>query len=439
MNVGILIKYIILLNSILLSWVMIWASDNIYLHIFSMVLLCIVAVWLAGFDLLHPYFWMSTVFTAYSIGYPVLYAMGEYSTYGYSKELMYLQWLALSSFLIVLTPKQVKYLHFDSFGKGKSLTMTNGVFNAFLVIIIIAVIFINLGGYTGKAEIYSSNNIFYNIVFSAVYIVHVLYVYFLIESFSFNKRVNNTLIIKTGISLGLITAFSGERDILFTFIVISILSLYAFKIIRKRHLILLGPLSLISIPLSNIYKYYLLTGVTSGSSLSVASFFQGEFVSASRNIMVLLNNKILTNGIFNGSTLIHDAIRAIAPSTSFSSVAWYKQQFFSWHSVGYGFTLVGEGYINWGYLGVVVVFVIVGLFVKFIYYKSNNNLYTLTIYISTIPLCLYGIRADLANIFSPFVKHILFSIFIIYFLDKIVLKKNRKLHDKNSVGTSNAF
>ena len=180
-----------------------------------------------------------------------------------------------------------------------------------------------------------------------------------------------------------------------------------------------------------MYKYYFLSGAISDSiSLKfkdlILQFLDGEFISASRNLQVLINNKEYTESLFNGYGILNDFKRIFFKS-EFSHGNWFQNTFFSYSKTGYGFTLVGEGYVNLGYFGVILVFVIIGLFIRIIYRKASRNIYFLSIYIYTIPLYMYAIRADLANIFSQFIKHLILSIFIIYVLELVSYSKYRKI------------
>ncbi|HDR8073367.1 TPA: oligosaccharide repeat unit polymerase, partial [Bacillus cereus] len=282
-----------------------------------------------------------------------------------------------------------------------------------------------------KLDIYESGNIINIIAFRAVLLLIILYIYRLTEKFLFNNQIDTGLIIKTGIVIMLMVIFSGERDILFRYVVITGLILYYFKIIKNIHLPLLIPVAVIAMPLTHVYKYYFLDGTTRVSSLDANTniffeFLSGEFVTASRNLQVLINNSSMTEGLYNGYTILNATLRTLFLDTDFSLISWYNDTFFpQLTKTGYGFTLVGEGYVNWGYWGIVIVFSIFGLFIKLLYKKSNKNIYYFTIYIYTIPIYMYSIRADLTNIFSPFVKQLLFSMLLIYIFNRIMIRSKK--------------
>src|SRR5690625_3422385 len=139
------VKYVILYFSIVVTGLMLWfsSSNSINMHILAMLLLCIAAITISEFNLIHPYFWFSVIFTLYSLGYPILYKFDYVLSYGYSKELIVLQWIALISFLLVVSPKKVA-------NTIRLKTQTNSLFNKqainilSVILIIMAVIITSL-------------------------------------------------------------------------------------------------------------------------------------------------------------------------------------------------------------------------------------------------------------------------------------------------------
>lgn len=416
----ILSKYILLFTFIFLSGLFICFNTNIKLHICGMILLCAGAIVTSNFDLMHPYCWFSIVFTLYSISYPIAYLGGIYGwKYGYSSELMLLQWVALVVFLLFVSPKKTYKL------TNNKITRKNNIFNKILytilsVYVYIAIISIVRSGFATKGEIYTMGGLFYAAAFRAALMLTIVFMYILIQKLVYKGKFDIRLIIFTGIPLCLLTLFSGERDIAFRYIVVTLFIAYYFKYIRNIHIILLSPLCIVLLVFSAKYKYYFISGTLGTGDITINNIFYhfltSEFTSASRNLQILINHKTVTNGIFKGYTFINDFLRAIFIDTGFGCVDWFKNTFFENSPTGPGFTLVGEGYINGGYLGIVFLFIIIALLISYLYKKSSKNIYWLTIYVYTIPLYMYAIRADLSNIISPFIKHLLISMGIIYIL-----------------------
>ncbi|HDR8218360.1 TPA: hypothetical protein QC102_002799, partial [Bacillus cereus] len=150
------VKYLMLISFILLSGILVlFSSDPVY-QIYGMVLLCIGAIIISGFDLIHPYFWYSTIFTLYSISYPILYINEKNTLYGLSNQLMIMQWLALVVFLIIVTPTKVSRLTTLNF---RRVSLLNKRLYQFLsILIVLSVINITRSGFSTKLDIYESGN-----------------------------------------------------------------------------------------------------------------------------------------------------------------------------------------------------------------------------------------------------------------------------------------
>ena len=283
------IKYFKLILFIIITGSMLWISspNNIVVHILAMIILCISAIWIADFDLIHPYCWYSIAFTLYSVSYPILYVVGIKTEFGYSKEVIVLEWIALTVFLLIVSPKK------NVRGKNESLyksnTLNEHVINIIWCLLVVAALVIKKGGYGNKKEIYSSNNIFLNIAFYLAIIFTIMYMYELINNIVKFKKVNIKLIVKVGSAILFMTMFSGERDLLFRFLAVTVLVLYVFKKINNLHLIMMIPFVMCMLPLSHIYKYYFLTGTITSTKVFnfntlLFDFLNGEFISASKNL-----------------------------------------------------------------------------------------------------------------------------------------------------------
>lgn len=217
-------------------------------------------------------------------------------------------------------------------------------------------------------------------------------------------------------------------------LVITGLILLYFKKINKRQILILGLVGIALIPISSIYKYYFLTGETMGelqigdARFLFSEILRGEFESASRNLQVLISNKSVSRAVMGGQTIISDILRIFGYAPN-SSIVWFQNRFFSSEAAGQGFTLIGEGYINFGYFGVVLVYAITALILRIIYKNSNKNLFNLFVYFCSIPIFIYANRADLANIFTPLVRQVLTVFIVVY----IFSSKSKKLKATGSM------
>lgn len=143
-------------------------------------------------------------------------------------------------------------------------------------------------------------------------------------------------------------------------------------------------------------------------------------------MQILLNHEEEVKNIFSYTQVLKDIKRIFIGSTE-STLGWFNDKFFSYTKTKYGFTLVGEGYVIGGILGIVVIFLIIGVLIRFLYHMSSKNIYYKTLYICSIPRIIYAIRADLTNIFSPILKHIILTLLVIFIVQKLFIYKSYNL------------
>lgn len=427
--------YLILFCFIIASGSLLLLSNNVILNIIALIILVFGAMYVVGFDLVHPYVWFSFVYLLYSISYPILYLNGiMYDLNTYTKSLMFSQWLALVFFLLAVSPSKVDYSKLKNI--RTNLISSKFVYIVIAVILIITIYEFSTGGYTHKKDIYSES-VLASIGFRAALVFLVIYAINLSITALEKEKLDFKQIILTFSLIFLLVFFSGERDYLIRFFVISMFIYYV--LIKKSKLsieiIILGIFSLISIPILAKYKYFGLTGERMTSEYNFfISFITSEFQSASKNLQIILLDES-SKGLFNGLTFVSAIIRSlyldiILGFERISSVAWYNETYFTEGRAGQGFTLVGDGYINFGYIGIIALFIFIGILIRFIYSISNKGVYYFVFYILTIPVFMYGIRADLANILSPIIKHNILTFLFIKIILEIIygkhIEKNKK-------------
>lgn len=411
---------------ILVSGVLLYLSNSVVGDLLAFIFLIIGGMSIVKFDLAHPYVWYSFVFMLYSISYPILYLNNmTYDIYIYTDELMFSQWLAMVTFFLVIGPNRIS---FSKLNKTKFKMIPSKKFFLILSAFLILTIFeTSTGGYTHKNEIYSNGSFLVSMGFRIALIFLVLYALNLSIYSIRNNKLDYKLGIFAGIIMFLMFFFSGERDLLIRFFV---LSLFIYYIIIKKsklnkEIIILGLGSLSLIPILSRFKYFGLTGETTEKNMNfILEFLNSDFQSASKNLQILLLDDSV-KGTFGGTTFLSAIIRSINLDKlpwidTISSMQWYNERYFAINRAGQGFTVVGDGYINFGYLGIILFFIFIGILIKVIYTKSNKNIYFFIYYIMSIPVFMYSIRADLANLLSPLVKQNLIVIVAVKFLIDIV-------------------
>jgi oligosaccharide repeat unit polymerase len=156
-----------------------------------------------------------------------------------------------------------------------------------------------------------------------------------------------------------------------------------------------------------------------GNSI-IEDILSSEFSAASKNLNELLNHRELWSP-FYGETFLWDI--QVVLGTGFSPGAWYNKTFFPSlvnRGGGNGFTIVGEGYINFGIFGVILVFSFLSILLKYIHSYATKNIIWLTIYIASLPIFMYMIRGDLATLFTQVIKHIVIPLLILFIVKHII-------------------
>lgn len=218
----------------------------------------------------------------------------------------------------------------------------------------------------------------------------------------------------------------GQRDFIFRYIIGVVLILYGFNIFRKWVVYVLGFLMVMAIPLMSMVKSYALSGrLLDLEENLVISILSGEFRSAGRNMDTLLSRASEWEYQY-GETIITDILRGIVPAPIYrfeNPTNWFRNELhpeLASKGMGPGFSLAGEGFINFGYIGVVVWFLVVSVIVVYLYKYRKSSLPLYITYISSIPIFIYSLRADLANILSPLLKHVVVPLFMLWGLSSIV-------------------
>lgn len=425
-------QYLILLLTFLISLLCILVSDNIDIHIASFLFFCIVQIAVVNFDLFHPYCWFTSFFALYSCGFPIIISLGFSSRSYYTKEVMVYQLIALFVFLWVVGTR--------SLGNNKiqinQFNIDIGIFNKFiyyslLIIIFITGIYVYRSGFGGKGEIYEQGNLILNLFFKLPLVFALLSTITLITQYSKTKKVPMYTILFSGIALGTITIFSGERDFIFRYVLMTLLAFWFLRIIELKHFVIIGPLLAASIPLSVTYKYYFTQGTTAVRALSTQNFlyslFYGEFESASCNLQIILNDSERTRGLVGVFQILKDIASAFYSGIQ-STNSLFNQYYYTFSkNVQYGFSLVGEGYLIGGVLGVILLFIIVGLITKYFYLYSTKNVFFLGGYIYYITVVIYSIRGDFSVITSALSKQIGLVLLILYLLNRFARKDTQGL------------
>lgn len=436
-NENILGRWILIQFEILFTGILIFLSTDIWILILAISFMCIFSMFVVRLDILHPYTWLSPFYLLYSISNPILILTGEVVIPGYSKlyETMILQWLAFVTLIIVISPKTIK-LNLD-------LTMLKWTEKSSKIAIIfssiasgIFLIYVIANGFQSKYQVQLNKSLlsYFLIGYLVFTVSSACYLAFV---FSLKRKIPYLFVMFSVIWTFMAVIFFGERDIFLRQIwMLFFIYYYFYKKIDKKWIALYGVTGIFSIQSLAALKNFAMRGAVHSYEYSAwyMRIFNSEFNAAARNLQTMLIG--FDNWHFWwGQTLLVSVGRIFLPKFIFggfaeSATSLFNSFFFPSlvaRGGGRGFSLVGEGYMNFGITGVIIWFVLLGLFLKHIYRKANNNVMWFIIYILTMPLVIYVLRADFTNLLSQFAKYIFIPVFFIIKLPNIMHQNESKL------------
>jgi len=228
--------------------------------------------------------------------------------------------------------------------------------------------------------------------------------------------------------------FNGERDVLFKLVLVYLIVFFdkkRFPVLFPSFLIIL--FAIFIVPSSQYFKSFFLNGEINFSRVGLDLLFSNEFTSAGKNLYSLVYFGVEQKFSFFYS----DIMRAFTPSFFFSEIdvqssgAWFNNTFrvvndFSGTS-GWGFTIVGNGYLVGGYSGVFCIMTIYAFVLSVFYNIRFKNIYLYVFYLLLFLVAIYVIRADLANYFSQAFKISGLVVVTIYFADCFLVKSSKRL------------
>jgi oligosaccharide repeat unit polymerase len=420
------IRWGVLLLGIYISGGIILGVSEPWAGVIGLALLTGTALIVTRLDILHPYTWFSPFFFLYSASVPALIWMGVRPDIGSLQETVLMEWIALSVFLVVVGPSQ-KQMRISPASVNNVNAPSWFLFILSLGTSALYLIHLWSSGLTSKFEIALSSDLILHLdsIFSVLTLVFAV----LLAKFLIHKRFPWMLILFT---IGwMVFAFflSGERDFVFkTLWVTLFLVVLLYRRISRVALVAMAICGLILVPILGDLKNILLReGPVSIHIPNPANLlFADEFVSASENLQLLIQKSPLP--FYPGETLLWDLEQTFLPGFLFRSgpapTTQFNLLFFPEvfeQGGGRGFTLVGEGYMNFGAVGVALWYLLLGLFVRYLYSKGSCNFMWLIIYIVSMPIIVYATRADFSNILSPFIKHMVLPVIVILIGERLVI------------------
>lgn len=388
------------------------------------------------YGILHPISWFSPFMLLYSISYPLfIWTSGGTSsqldiviplcmaTYvGFIMPIAFLSPFRILVPAITIDPKIIRKLIFIS-----------------IVLCILLVLYVIVLGVASKREfidITRASGV--GSAFLAFTLLSVFYaVYLLIKvqriARGVRSRLGDAVVLGVAVFAILLIGYgaTGERDYMFRSILLVMLILFSVKYHAKfRYYYLLGSvfILILVLPATQSAKAFLISSSVSGAVFEVENIWKTEFASAGRNLLYLMERGV---NDYHGETFIWDVKRAlnfIFPD-QLSTGMWFNQTlrtFFGDEGTsGWGFSLVAEGYINFGLIGPPILFLFLGLLSSGMYSHAARSQLKFIFYLCSIPVIIYVLRADLANYISLIFKINGFIVLVFYIASKFGSQSSR--------------
>lgn len=429
-----ILKFIFMILMLTLFSTIMTYTQNLYLCISLFYIMGFICIVIVNFDVAHPYTWFNPFFILYSTSNALLIITNSVNSVGAYKlkESLFISWIAYCIFIIVITPKRY-FFNVDKSRFNKSIFVTKMIYWGSVIGIMLMCFDVVRSGAINKADIKLEKSLLFTLGIYSIQIFTFSFIILITDKLNKKEKFDKKFILFQ-LFIALVVIFiAGERDFFMRLILI-LLIMYSL-LIRKIpgiKLMIYGFIGMISLSIfQNLKNIFLKKQIESvGSSNVLESILGGEFASAGRNLQILVQNGM--DSIFINNNTFFTDIKFTFTNLPFingdvvTPTSWFNNTFYFDYvqrGGGKGFSLIGEGYINGGYLGVAVWFIILALIVRYVYKKSTRNYVWFVAYLLIIPLSIYCLRADFAIYFSHILKYIVIPLSILIVYDNV---KNNK-------------
>ena len=248
----------------------------------------------------------------------------------------------------------------------------------------------------------------------------------LVSLYFFKKRIgNNRLLELFFVLLALLTAFpTGMARYQFAALYIPIFMLYSSTFRKNINFVLFLSLGLVFIfPMINIFRY-VYEGFDFSNVLNINLFsdmLQGHYDSYQNFISIMLLGTVTWGRQLLG-VLFFWVPRSVWPMKPIGSGAFFADEFnLSYSNISMNF--FGEGYINFGYFGILLFTFFLSFTIKYLdkeYWIVKNNRFIGDFYPFLLGMLFFMLRGDLLSSFA----YTIGTIFSIYFVSFYI--KSRK-------------
>ena len=401
-------------------------SPSLTVHVVSLWFVWIAAAFMSDFDLLHPYTSYALVYSLYATSHAILWQMGLRAG-NYNREQILYAIIGLVTVLLVIGSEKVPDIRISAAkDENNDYKYMDWIILATSLFTLAASVLLLNRGYSGKTEMIRNRDLFFRI---GVYTARYTTIFSMLRYanlFLQKRRFIWQLLLGTAACFlfGLVT---GERDAYIRYAVCGGIMLYAAGVIKRKHFVILIPLGMLFMGLSNYIKYFLVRGVLRGSftlNTVIQNFLSSDFSAAGRNLQDLVQTDGI-KGCMGIKLIFTELLYPFIPgSMRINPDVWFNYTFHTDSYHGRAFTLIGTGYIIGGAAGVILVFLIVGVFIRCVYNRSNKSTFGLTAYIYSLSIVMFASRESLNTIVNSFLKEICIA-YLVFFVANNLLRREK--------------
>ena len=163
----------------------------------------------------------------------------------------------------------------------------------------------------------------------------------------------------------------------------------------------------------------------------IYDFLASDFTAAGRNFQYLLDRS-WTKGALGLKTFWTELLNPLLVGISkVNPDHWFNYEVHTGLYKGYAFTLVGTGYAIAGMIGIILVFITVGILIRIFYRKSKKSLMWLVSYIYLSSTVIFSFRQSLQTITGSMVEHVGVAILFCIIIDKYYFSIGKRRQQKD--------
>jgi oligosaccharide repeat unit polymerase len=384
----------------------IMAMGNMTVDLVLIGIFVIAAMKQVGFDITHPAVWLPPFIYIYHYNVVILHLAG-YEHLEHPAMIVWIGWISIvvADLMFIGRCRTAAQRVHDRPQKSLDLsTATISVGYILMLLWLLKMCATYFGaGYTSKVQFYLAHSM-PGLDYVPMWLL-MFYGFWVVKRQDSGGGFHWPLFIVTAGATLFATLALGERDIFLNFCAVSLFLVYHYYrpgklVLYGVGVLIVGPCISILNNVRNLFSRDMSDFSAFGDQGMLLSFLYGEFIAAGRNIDILLTNQQWWTYFFGGTNLWvlqHKFFPGILVETR-NSLLWFHERFLpDWQTMvgGYGFTLAGDGYINFGLFGVALWYGIMAGIVVWLYNGRTRSGLRLVVYVISAPLFIFATRATI--------------------------------------------